>query len=77
MFTRRMLFKMLAAIGAGSLVPVVGEGGVVRFSGIGEALSFGGSVRPEGSPAPLVNRRSMCRRSSNGKTCWMISTAPN
>jgi len=53
MFTRRVLFKMLAAIGAGSLLLTVGEGEVPRLSGIGEALSFGSSVRPDGSPATL------------------------
>lgn len=51
MFTRRALFKMLAAIGAGSLLPAVGENGMARFSGIGEGLAFDSSAQPRDSRA--------------------------
>lgn len=50
MFTRRVLFKMLAAIGAGSLLPAVGEGRVTRLSGIG---SLGAPVQP-GDPLGML-----------------------
>lgn len=53
MFTRRTLFKMLAAVGAGLLLPAVGEGGVDRFSGLDEALPFDISVRAGRSRAPF------------------------
>lgn len=72
MFTRRALFKMLAAIGAGSLLPAVGENGMARFSGIGEGLAFDSSAQPRDFGPSLVNRRSKCRASSSGKTYWTI-----
>jgi len=48
-----MLFKVLAAIGAGPLLPAVGEGGVDRFFGLDEALPFEISVRAGRSRAPF------------------------
>ncbi len=44
MFTRRMLFKMLAAMGAGSVLPAVDKGDVARLSDIGDVLSFSKAV---------------------------------
>lgn len=52
MFTRRTLFKVLAAIGAGSLLPPVSEGEVPRFAGIGAAFSFGSPVQSDSQAKP-------------------------
>jgi len=51
MLTRRVMFKMLAAMGVGPLFPTVGESGAARLLGIGKALSFDRSVQPGGSLA--------------------------
>lgn len=56
MFNRRMLFKMVAAIGAGSLLPAVGDRGVARFSEIDEVQSFSSPVRPEVSPVTFAEQ---------------------
>lgn len=40
-------------MGAGSLLPSVGESGIARLSDIGVALSFANSVRPRDTPATL------------------------
>ncbi len=61
MLTRRALFKMLAAIGAGSLLPAVGENGMARFSGIGEGWPLT-ALRSQGTLGPsMVNRQSLDR----------------
>jgi len=58
MFTRRTLFKMLAAVGAGQLFPTAGEAAAARCSSVSAASCSGHSARP-GGPHPDVPARAL------------------